>query len=251
VADFDSISTRAQVHEYLRRALGQCKIKVNLTDEQISDAIDDSFRWISSRVGFFGFVNVSVSGDGEIILPEDIRDDVLEVVKVIFRPPRFFTIDRTSFLFFADQSFFGLSFLKPNVARGGGFSGLVADLQYLDDIVRVASEEESWEYRPEEKKLFIFGSRTAVNALIKFKRKPHESDLKILAPRVKDFFLRYALAKAMERIGRVYRKYSDVPIAGGRVRLGGAELISDAEKELDKIAREIRGFSMPTGIVVG
>lgn len=245
---FDDPKNEVEVIEYVKRRLGFAGVDVELDNEQLSDCIADAKRWFLSNWGIirqrFIFVDANKS---EI----EMSEDVAEVVNVYEERIRFpgIGIDFRDFPFYYQYIFradSGVAFSYP----AGLYGGLVMQIQWIDQLKRIFSSDLTFEYNPITRILRILPPRIeGKTVLVEYKSKVME--IRELFGEALDVFLRYTLAVAKERLGRIRSKYSDIPFATGTTTLDGTKLLEEGLVEQRELTEWAHNRIKPVAIVRG
>lgn len=246
--------TKEEVIAWVKRRLGHGIVDVELTDDHYEDAIDNTCRWFSHRVGVRQFFQITiVPGETEYILPEYVVD-VLDV---------WLPSDPIGYTQFGqdDASLaHGLLFGAWYGGQGNSnyatspypYSDLLMRLQYLETIRRITSESD-WDYFQDERKLIISPAvSTSAGSQILTRIWTTKVDPQCITdPQEVEWFLRWALADAKEMLGVIRAKFDSMPSVGGDVTLQGDRLLDDAGLEKDTIKQEIINRRRSVPIVSG
>lgn len=268
--------TIQEVKEYIVRKLGGGIEDVELTEEHLNDIIDDTNRWFVFRVGqktivrLFNsggsgqtapgagsFIVSSAPGQTHFILP----DHVLEVLNVRtvqqgLETASLGTDDFSyaySFLFgsFYTNSQYGGSSMGTNYAMSPfPYSDLVQRLQMLETVSRIWGGDPEWEWRKESRELVIApAAQTRGTILVEVFTS--QVDPRHLDPEELDFYLRWALAEAMETLGEIRRKYDSYPTVGGDRAMNGDALVGDSLARKEKLEIQVLNRIRSTPFVIG
>jgi hypothetical protein len=247
--------TVEEVKAYVIRKLGGGIEDVELTTEQMNDVIDDTNRWYSFRAGQKVIVRLQgVQGKVWYELPEF----VIEVL----------TVRTTSNSFSADalgsdDFSYAYGFMFGSWYAGGNntggtnysqspypYSDLVQRLQFLETIGRIWGGDPEWDWRPGSRELHIAPGSTLEGDIVVdcFTRdiQPQHLD-----PEGEDFYLRWAVAEAMETLGEIRRKYDSYPTVGGDRGMNGEALLADSRDRKEKLELQVLNRIRSTPIVLG
>jgi hypothetical protein len=244
------LMTRAELEQWLLRKLGGPLICVELSQEQLDDAIDDAIEWFIAKKGIERVLEKDlIPNETRVELPDDV-DTVFEVVfaereldfATIFSPFAF--VDKIPYDVFANP-------------RGGGlYSSFVQSLQYIEMAKRIISVEPEWEVVRGERSYFLvyrissdaLGSNP-LKAVIFYK--PNCVTLEHLKFRDHDLIRRKALAEAKGTLSLVRGKYDAYPSAQGTLTLNADRLYEQAQEERDRLEEEIFDSGFPLGFLTG
>ena len=234
---------RNGIKQWILRKLGAPILKVELTDAQLDDAIEDAVRWFAAKKGVDKILTISlVSGQSEYPLPSD-ADEVLDVIATEQQ------VDFAS-VFFPTMGLLDgdIPFNLYGSASLGVTSNYVQVLQYLETLKRVLGSEMEWFV--ENGKLVIVPPPSGGSAVIRYSTSDIKS-LKALSERDYDLVRKYSYANALETLGRVRSKYAEYPTAQGSVSLDGERLLEEANTLREKLEEEISDSAYPMGFLTG
>jgi hypothetical protein len=245
---FEEPKNEVEVIEYVKRRLGYPIVGVELNQEQLSDCVADAKRWFIANWGIVRARIVQLEANkSEVVLPEDVLD-IYDVYEERVRFPGI-GIDFRDFPFYYQYIFrsdSGVAFSYP----AGLYSGLVMQLQWIDQLKRIFSSDLTFEYNPMTRVLRVIPPRLeAKRILVEYLTRVFE--IRELFGEALDAFLRYTLACAKERLGRIRSKYSDVPFASGSTTLDGAALLAEALEEQKSLTEWAHNRTKPANIVRG
>jgi len=254
--------TKTDALEWVRRAIGGGAVVLELCEEHFCDSFDDAIRWYIGRKGIKRRAVQNLSpGVQEYEMPQDC-DEVLEVwfpgvqidIIAAVNPYAFIDIDQ---LPVAYQAITGIP--------GGSFYGTFNQiLAHAETARRVVGSEPAWEYFKDTNIIHIAPRNQRVGmALARYisttlgvedpvsPATTPVNDFKRLRFRHRDLILRYAVAKAKERLGRVRSKYTEFPSAGGTKNLDGDTLLGEAQGEIEKLDAEIVELNEGVPFLIG
>ena len=258
---FDPL-TRAEAIAWLKRALGGGVVVLELCQEHFEDSFADAIRWYIGRKGIKRRAVCSVTaGIQEYMMPAD-TDEVLEVwfpgvqidIIAAVNPYAFIDIDQ---LPVAYQSITGVP--------GGAFYGTLHQiLAHAETARRVVGSEPAWEYFKDNNVLHVTPRnqrggvalvRYASTTLVADDPEPPAltpvNDFRRIHFRHRELILRYALARAKERLGRVRGKYTEFPSAGGSKTLDGDALLTEAREETESLNQELMELNEGVPFLIG
>jgi len=247
-----------EVKAYVLRKLGLGIVDVELTPDHLNDMIDDTNRWYAFRAGQKDFLRIT--GDPQTqryILPPH----VLEVLSIRIQSTglgssALGTDDFSyaySFMFgsWYSGSQYGGSSLGSNYTMSPyPYSDLVQRLQFLETIGRIWGGDPEWEWRPTTKELCIAPSSQVTGVvLVEVFTSLIRSEL--LDPEGEDFYLRWALAEAMETLGNIRTKHDSFPTVGGDRGMNGDALLAEARERKEKLDLQVLDRIRSTPIIIG
>lgn len=243
-AQLNQLMNEEELQQWILRQLGAPQLKVELTQCNLDDSVEEARRWFSAKKGVKRAAELPVSeGQTEFVLPDDV-DTVIDM-----SPPSTPTdfsrvIDPLGLL---DAS---IPYnLFPFPAAGGLFSTYAQALQYIELSKRITGGEVEW--RQDGRKLTVFPKATT-SGFIVIDYKANVVTIEHLNERDHDMVKRYALAWAKTLLGRVRSKYPEgYPAAQGRAMLDGMNILQEGEKEKEALDEELRLSAFPMGILTG
>lgn len=215
---------RDYVKKRIERALGGSTVEVELSSDDYEDAIDDALREFGRFRPRLKYISVdAVTGQQEYALTEEQVG--LGVVDVVWEPDLYFTgSDVTS------------EIIRQRMAMGvvsGGIGGYVMRASQLEVQERVLGAEPSWEWLEEERKLLISPPPAEASTLsVKVAMPPEIGHVRLP---YQGLFLRLAIAVAKQTLGQMRSKYAQVAGAEVDEAMNGADLIQQANDELEKL----------------
>jgi hypothetical protein len=255
--------TKTEAIAWVERKLGGGVVVLEMSEDQLSDSFDDAVRWYVSRKGIKRRAIVSlVPGTVEYAAPTDC-DEVLDVV---FPGVQLDIIAAVNPFAFIDVDQLPVAYQSITGVPGGAFYGTLHQiLAHAETARRVVGSEPAWEYFKDTNIIQIYPrnqrsgvavafyiSTTLVTADPTAPATTPINDFRKLRFRDRDIILRWAVAEAKERLGRVRAKYSDgMPSAGGSKNLDGDTLIGEGQNEKTALNEEIMGLSDPVPFLVG
>ncbi len=231
------------IQQWILRRLGAPQLEVELTREDLEDAVNDAKLWFSVRLGVTRYYFLDVAqGDSRYTIPADV-DTVLNIDWPLRATDLSFIVPGAWLL--PGQAVPASLFYGAN--DGGRFSNLVQTMQYLDMARRVTSAEPDW--RQEGRTLYIFAAPSASRLRVQFK-----ANLVVLSEldnRAYDLVRRMTLARSKEKLGRVRSKYDSAQTAAGSTGLDGATLLQEASDAIEALNEEIMQAGLPLPILIG
>jgi len=241
---------------WTRRQLGEdgsCTVKVELTDKQIDQALDTAKDWWNAFFGlhkenYFPIVADQVEYDLSAVTPK-----VDEVLKVWFTHSAELIDFRGLYPGFLDVN--GIPYDAMGVYDQNSPLGTITQtLQQMKSARRTFSSDPDWQFYQED-----FDKDNPVRLLRMmpppvdtgtgvYMYRVHPDDIKLHMYKPRDLFLirDYALAEAKYMLGRIRNKYPDgLPAAGGDRRLDGADLISEAREDKERLEQKVLSYAGP------
>jgi hypothetical protein len=234
--------TEQDIQDYVRRKLGDGVVCVELTDNQIDDAINRAKLWAQGWIGQGRAYLITFDGTTEYVPPTDC-ESVTEVV---------FTMSGDSLFDMFKWAGVELNIAEFTMVRppGGGYTDLVQHMQYLKLGQRVMSAERSWEWDRVRNRLVISPApASGEKALIYYLAKT--LDLTYLRSYEQALVQDYALAGSMETLGYIRTKYAEIPTASGSTTMNGDTLLGNASQLFDKLNEQARNLTPPLSFITG
>lgn len=240
--------TQDEVIERIKFELGYPTVKLELDDTAWNSIITRALSWFKAKKGLIGCTQVTLL---EGITEYDYPVDANEIIEVTF--PTQDTLSMiTSLCFFDIIPIYGYSlggaWYSPGAFRFDS-SQYVQLLQALEQRRRVLNSEASW-YDECRKIIVTTKSPLVGGKMLILYKKITISVTDLFDARDQDMFYRYALATTKTVLGRILRKYSQYPSAGGSINTDGADLIADAKEEFAVLEEEIIGSQGNAGGIV-
>lgn len=236
----DSPQTVEALKRYIKRQLGEPTVDVELQDENLQDAIEESMLWWSGIVGYLKEAIVKINPNGGEF---DVPEDVLEIAKVYFATQRDQILDVFDWAGVELAPIgYGSYFSTPS----GAYSYIVQWQDYLEQGKKIVSVDPNWEYVRSTRKLRLFPGATGTGSLGTEALIKYQTNILDLAPLHRYEFQmvrRYALAHSMELLGGIRSKWTSIPSAQGETTLNGDQLLANAETmkaDLEDRAKQYR-----------
>jgi hypothetical protein len=227
--------TENDIRDYIKRKLGDGVVCVELTDDQISDAIERSKLWMRQFIPMVRTFQFTTSEITEFTVPTDCE----QVVDTIFQS--------SSDSIFDAYRWAGIDIGVTDMVApmpGGGYSELVEKLAYLEMGKRITSAERSWEWdRPRNKLIVSPAPSAGEQVLIYYISKTF--DLTYLRAIELGLLQDYALAKAMETLGYIRTKFVELPSSTGGTTLNGDTLLGNAVQMMADLEDKVRKIVPP------
>jgi hypothetical protein len=231
-----------KLKEYIKRKLGDGVVCVELTEEQLDDAIRDAEEFWMQWVGREKIVDFTFTG--AVVYPADsIASDIDSITNV------YFDVDDESL-----RDVFGWAGVEINpfqtVYQGrGGYASLVQLMQYRENAQRIVSADKDWGWNRANRTLEI-SPKLEGTRRVKILYQSRSFDYNYLATYEWHLFRDYALAKSMRTLGLIRMKYAELPSATGGFSMDGDSLWSNAEMMEMSIEDKMRNMQRPTGFWV-
>lgn len=230
--------TEPQILDYIRRRLGHPVVKVELSDDQLRDAIADAKRWWASWVGQLKSVTLTTTGSS-VIEEATIGSDVDTVVDVIFD----FEAggDLTQLYAWANVEISPYTFVY-----GGGvdYSELLQYLQQREMAKRMVSADADWAWDEASRVLRLSPTMSAGRTIMVYYQS-NDVEIGVLTNSEVDLVRKYALAQAMRTLATIRMKYSDRPSATGSFTMDGDAMWANAEAIQAEVEEKMRQVQRP------
>jgi len=243
--------TKEEHWAYTLRKLGGGIEEIELTDDHMTDCLDDAERWFVERVGFRGHRQLQlIPGQSDYILPAEIA----YVYKVHLPTASLPTLDPDSFSATAFSATFG-GWTNPNQSPMP-YSDLVQRLQYLETISRIFTIDRDFEFDAHDRRLNIMpaprgGSIGSSIATALLDVGLASVDTRLLDPQGHDLFRRKLLICAKETLGNIRSIYDSYPNVGGDRAMNGDALLTQAEREQEKLEVDAINWIRATPMITG
>lgn len=236
-----------ELKQYILRRLRAAFHKVELTQDDLDDAIDQAKRWFSAKKGVKKYLEQVpfYSGQSQYDL-DQIDNDIDTVLDVSFPVPVMDISLVFSPYILQDEKVPYDVFAAPSSM--GLYSTYTQTIQYVQMAKRILNAEPDW--RQEGRALLIFPI-PKTNGAMRVEYKSHTLTLDQLPERDHDLVKRYALAFAKRDVAQTRSKYAEFPGAQGMTTLNGAQLLQEAQQEMEALERELANSQMPIGYLVG
>jgi len=251
-----------EFRKWTRLQLGQdgsCTVKVELTDNQLDQALENAKEWWNAFFGlhkeaYFSLVAHQVEYDLSAVSPA-----VDEVMKVYFTHSSELIDFRGLYPGFLDVN--GIPYdAMGTYDQNSPLGTITQTLQQMKTARRVFSSDPDWEYYRED-----FDENNPVR-LLRLMPPPVDTGTGVYVYRVapsavklhmykpRDLFLirEYALAEAKYMLGRIRGKYpGGLPAAGSDRQLDGESLISESREDKERLERKILDYGGPVMPCIG
>ncbi len=247
------------VKTWIRQALGEPLVCVELKDEQIQQALESAFLWWMTYRGWYLEYQIQVTaGQPEYnlntLITTPTQNEVVDVVKVYFQLDPNFDVTG-AWPGFLDIEGYPYGDEVWGETAGGYYAGLVQWLQHRKIAAHVLSADRDWFFNPNTKILTVtpgdplpgYSGAAIVRYETTFKpeylTQLNNADAYLVRER--------ALAEAKRILGNVRGKYQSLPAAQGNVTLDGDTLRQEAQQEMRDLDEKIMSLMPPPQIVIG
>ena len=232
--------TDTQIKDWMARRLGRGVIKVELTDDQFDDALNDAKEWWQTWVGQCKSVLLTLSGTTEYS-EALIASDIDSVVDVVFES----TTQSFSDLFsWADVEINPYTWVYGG--GEGGYSTLVQYMQYREMARQIGSGDKDWDWDRPTRTLVITPMPDAgARVLVTYVSTTMTTDY--LTNYETRIFRNYALSQAMKILAMIRMKYAEKPSATGGFGMDGDALWANAEAIEGDMEEKARQLQHPVG----
>jgi len=235
-----------ELRQWILRRLGAPVQKVELCEENVSDAVEQARRWFAAKKGVKKFFKFQALPNKVDYLLDCQIDQVLEVafeeskndLSLVYSP---FTLPDEAIPY---------SVFATGGVSGGIYSDYVQTLQYIEMAKRILSAELDYRFDQDSRTLYLSPPPSVAKFVI-LQAKVHFVKIEELSERDHDLLKRYALACAREDLAWIRGKYDSYPGAQGTVQLDADRLLQRAQEEKEKLEEEIAGSAGPMGFLVG
>jgi hypothetical protein len=234
------IRTEAEIKEWICRRLGAPVVKVELTDDQLDDAVMLAKEYWQMWVGQCKAVQMRLTGTTEYSEADIGVDDLDYVADVVFA---FQTSNLTDFFAWADVEINPFQYV---FSGEGGYGMLVQYMQYREMGKRIVSADRDWDWDRAKRKLIIVPKETSTPEVEIFYIS-RNIDLSYLDTYEWRMFREYALSQAMKTLAHIRMKFADKPSAMGSFTMDGDSLYANAEGMEQQIEEKVRNLQHPTG----
>lgn len=233
--------TEAQVKEWICRRLGRGVVAVELTDDQVDDAITEAKVWWQSWVGQCKSVLFTLTGSTEYA-ETLIASDIDSIVDVVFELS---SQSFTNLFSWADVEINPYTWIYGGGDRGA-YSTLVQYMQYREMAKQIASSDQDWDWDRAKRSMIITpqpdaGSRVLVTYISTTMVMDYLTNYEMR------IFRTYALSQAMKVLAMIRMKFSGKPSATGEFSMDGDALWANAEAIEQDAEEKARQLQAPTG----
>lgn len=231
------------IKSYIRASLGGEEVFVELTDGVLNICIEEALEWLSTYIGNTKILYVPASPTYEYTMPDDCN----EVVDVYFDSAGEF-----QYSFFRDVPLNYHNLVNGQYSSWGvGYTGLVQAMQYTEMAQNVTGATQKFTYNSYDKKLRIFPTTSVGNQNIGILYTINNVEVEKLPVEQYSLVKNYSYAHALEMLGNIRSKYSELPSSAGSITLNGDTLKSDAELKKGDLNEKIKNLQRPLPIITG
>jgi hypothetical protein len=227
--------TEQAVHDYIKRKLGDGVVCVELTDDQLADAVMRASLWLQQWVGHQKATVITFTNGSEVDLPADCE----VIVDVVFEAQSDSLFDMFRWAG-VEVNATDLMALAPNQ----GYIDIGQRMQYLELGKRMLSAERAWDCDRARRKLVVSPAPASGERVLVFYLATTIA-LSYLKSYEQQLLLDYALAQAMETLGYIRTKFAEVPTASGTTSMNGDTLLANAQQLIDKCEEKARNLAPP------
>jgi len=220
--------------------LGSNVVDVELELDDVAIAVEDAKLWIAAKIGEVRRGKLTLNGTPEYTLPVDV-DVLIEVIP----PGNSFTEIDTLFSN-------GVYTRYPSQTyRRGGMQMTTQVQDQVYDLMRSRANnvDFSWDFDRRSRKLTIRPS--TFTGICWYEYCVSSVDVERMQLRLLPLFRRHIVASLMRVLGRIRRKFTEIPMGGSKVGLDGDTLSSDAEMEFSLLDEEVAGYVDSPGFLIG
>ena len=245
--------TDQDIKDYVSRRLGSGVVGVELTDDQLVDAITDSKMFFQTYIGQQKVHKLSgISSGGEYDMPADC-DSVVDVAWDIRGSDLYDRFDWAG-VELGPLNYGMYGGYRSDGSIGGGYSYLIQAINYRDQAKRVLGLDRDWIWDHAKQKIVLFpsgseGRGIGTDAEVRYLVK--EVDLSLLRPYEYNLLRKYSLGEAMEILGFIRTKYNDLPSASGNISLNGDNLLSKSEEIKMDVLEKLKTLRPPAPFFAG
>ena len=252
----------SEFRKWARRKLGddgECTVKVELTDAQLDQALEDAKDWFNAFHGLhkeavLAYSNGAVEYDLSAVTPR-----IDEVVNVWFAQTIELIDFRGLYPGFLDVN--GFPYGMMGFGNGSSMQGtIVQTLQTIESSQRILSADPDWEFyrddidenTPIRTLRLMPPPDSPGNAIYLYRVDPR--DIKLRMYKQRDLFMirDWALAEAKYMLGRIRGKYTGgLPGAGGDRTLDGEALVQESREDKERLEQKIIDYDGPVLPVIG
>lgn len=246
---------------WVKRKLGQddtCGIRVELTDNQIEQCLEDAKAWFNSYVGLYRESSFSmVESQSEYDLSA-VTPKIDDVVKLWF-PSQGYQIDFNVLY----PGFLDINGIPYGTgawwSKGSPQTTIVQTLQALESTAKVLSSELGWEFVQDFTVVpaicmvrIMPAPIVSGKCVYQYRVDPTTIKLEQYPQRYLWLIREWALAECKYTLGRIRGKYTGgLPAAGGDRQLDGDSLIQESIADKERITTMVLDFQGPVMPLIG
>lgn len=229
------------IAEWIKRKLGCDVIGVELTDDQIDDAIADAREYWMQWVGRVRMVELSVSSTTREYPAASLGSDVDSVVDV------YFSINNSGWTDVYGWADVEVNPFQLTYEGRGGYSGFAQYMMYRDDARKLMSVDRDWEW-DKSRRMLILSPRNADISTVMVAYLSRCFDYDYLNSYEWKLFKDYALMSAMKTLATIRMKFPEKVSATGTFTMDGDSMWANAEAMEMRIEEKMRLMQRPVGI---
>jgi hypothetical protein len=236
------VGTEAEIILFVQRTLGSTVVDCELTTDQAAEAVTSAKMWYAHYIGQYKSTTITLtSGLTEYAVPTDC-DAIVEVVSDA----------ADSVLTWGGFDIpVNLTPILPRVGAGSGYiSDLTQMLQYTGAIRRTVARDQDW-YYDEARRILVITPTTSGASMVRIWYMANTVDVQLLKYYEFGLVREYALAQAMENLGNIRSKYSEMPGAAGGFSMNGDLLASNAMTRKQELTDQLLKLQPPVGFIKG
>lgn len=245
IGDDGSPDERRNLHRIIRQRLGDPSQLVELTDDQIDEAINSALAMIRKYSGygyerFYFFLDLKPNQQKYILTNRCVGFNKIVSINNIHRMRSgFLTGFGTSYDLFGYQAF-------VNLYRAGSFDMLSYHLvsSYIEDLQILFADQITFNWMEKRRELKLYHTiyrkeRVLLDAYVE------RSEQDILTDReTREWVKKWAVAESKMMLSQIRGKFQTLPGPQGSTTLNSQELITQAETELAELKLELEDAAM-------
>lgn len=238
------IATKDQLKAYILRQLGNGVNRIELTDAQLNDAIDNAIAYFEQEVDGGVEEKILIIPIVEGLQEYYLAPEVMGIMDVLSTGGMASSSDILSSL----SQFKMDSVSLINSGMGAGMRYYVTNMQYLSFINQFLGQGVTFNFNPTTKKLTIHetvksSTTMVVTSLWSTRNSPEMWD--------NQFIKEYSAALAMRQWGINMSKFNGAALVGN-FELNGSGMLQLADAEIARLREELTDkFTSPLGIWIG
>lgn len=237
-----AITTKAELKAYITRQLGGGVNRIELTDEQLEDVIENAIGYYEREVDGGVEDKIYLLGSIEGVQEYILDSEVMGVTEVFSSG-----VTRSSDVL-STLNQFRLDVAQPLTQAGYAVSGYVANMQYLSFINQFLANDTIFNFNPVTKKLTIHQTVTSDSMVAMVVLWSTRNSQEMWN---NNFIKEYSSALAMKQWGINMSKFSGAQLLGG-MELNGPQMIELADAEISRLREELTDKeTSPLGIWIG
>ena len=232
------IDRESDVKEWICRRLGKPVINVELTNDQLDDAVMLAKEYWQMWVGQCKAVQMTLTGTTEYSEADMGVTDLDYVTEVVFA---YSSSSLTDFFAWADVE---LNPFQYVFSGEGGYGALVQYMQYREMGKRIVSADRDWDWNKAKRRLIIT-PRETTTPLVEIFYVSRDIELSYLTTYEWRMFREYALSQAMKTLAHIRMKFADKPSTTGGFTMDGDSLYANAEGMEQQVEEKMRSLQTP------